>query len=103
MLAHGITPAVAADIATLKLPGITSSQEQKRLYPGGDLAANLVGLAGADSTGLTGRTGLEYAYNKLLAGTNGKEKVQVVASAAPSSPPPPARTPWPPSRAATSR
>ena len=77
VLAHGITPAVAADIATLKLPGIASSQEQKRLYPGGDLAANLVGLAGADTNGLDGRTGLEYAYNKLLAGTNGSEKVQV--------------------------
>jgi cell division protein FtsI (penicillin-binding protein 3) len=77
VLAHGITPAVAAEIAALKLPGITSSQEQKRLYPGGDLAANLVGLAGADGTELRGRTGLEYAYNKLLAGTNGQEKLQV--------------------------
>jgi cell division protein FtsI (penicillin-binding protein 3) len=77
VLAHGITPAVAAEIAALKLPGISSSQEQKRLYPGGDLAANLVGVAGTDVNGLSGRTGLEYAYNKLLAGTNGNEKVQV--------------------------
>ncbi|BEP15480.1 cell division protein FtsI [Acidothermaceae bacterium B102] len=77
VLAHGITPAVAADIATLKLPGIAASQEQKRLYPGGDLAANLVGFAGTAVNGLSGRTGLEYAYNKALAGTNGKEKVQV--------------------------
>jgi cell division protein FtsI (penicillin-binding protein 3) len=77
VLSHGITPAVAAQIAALKLPGIASSQEQKRLYPGGDVAASIVGFAGTGQTGPTGLAGLEYAFNKLLAGTNGNQKVQV--------------------------
>jgi cell division protein FtsI (penicillin-binding protein 3) len=77
VLAHSITPTVAAEIAALKLPGIASAQEQKRLYPGGSLAANLEGKAGPTPTGLKGLTGMEYAYNKLLAGVNGTQQVQV--------------------------
>ncbi|MDX6230065.1 MAG: hypothetical protein QOI76_3455 [Frankiales bacterium] len=77
VLAHSITPSVAAQIAALKLPGIASSQEQKRLYPGGDVAASIVGFAGTGPTGPTGLAGLEYAFNKLLSGTNGKQQVQV--------------------------
>jgi cell division protein FtsI (penicillin-binding protein 3) len=77
VLAHGISPSAAAQIAALKLPGIASAQEQKRLYPGGTLAANLEGKAGPTANGLTGLTGMEYAYNKMLAGVNGKQQVQV--------------------------
>ncbi|MDX6245179.1 MAG: hypothetical protein QOE76_2902 [Frankiales bacterium] len=77
VLAHGISPTVAAQIAALKLPGIASSQEQKRLYPGGDVAASIVGFAGTGPNGPTGLAGLEYAFNKLLSGTNGSQKVQV--------------------------
>ena len=77
VLAHGITPAVATTIASLRLPGIAASAEQKRLYPGGNVAANIVGLDGRNGTGLKGLTGLEYAMNKTLAGTDGSENVQV--------------------------
>ncbi|MDX6201977.1 MAG: hypothetical protein QOJ83_1477 [Frankiales bacterium] len=77
VLAHSITPTVAAQIAALKLPGIASSQEQQRLYPGGDVAASIVGFAGTGPNGPTGLAGLEYAFNKQLSGTNGKQQVQV--------------------------
>ena len=77
VLAHGISPTVASQIAALKLPGIAASQEQKRLYPGGDVASSIVGFAGTGDSGLTGRAGLEYAFNKLLSGTPGNQKVQV--------------------------
>ena len=77
VLAHGITPAAADTIRAYAMPGIASAQEQKRLYPGGDLAANLVGFAGSGKNGLAGRTGLEYALNRQLAGSNGSAQVQV--------------------------
>lgn len=39
-----------------------------RYYPGGDLAANVIGAMGTDS----GLFGLELQYNEYLSGTNGK-------------------------------
>lgn len=40
-----------------------------RYYPYSSLASHAIGFTGSDGTGLYG---LEYAYNKLLAGTNGR-------------------------------
>lgn len=40
-----------------------------RFYPYSDLASHVLGFTGSDGTGLYG---LEYQYNKMLAGTNGR-------------------------------
>ena len=40
-----------------------------RYYPYGSLAAHTLGFTGSDGTGLYG---LEYSYNKMLSGTNGR-------------------------------
>ena len=40
-----------------------------RYYPYSDLASHVLGFTGSDGAGLYG---LEYSYNKLLAGTNGR-------------------------------
>ncbi|MBQ2734914.1 MAG: PASTA domain-containing protein, partial [Clostridia bacterium] len=40
-----------------------------RYYPYGSLAAHALGFSGSDGTGLYG---LEYSYNKMLSGTNGR-------------------------------
>ncbi len=40
-----------------------------RYYPRGTLASHVLGFTGSDGTGLYG---LEYSYNRLLAGTNGR-------------------------------
>lgn len=57
-------------ISELKIPGIGSERTTKRVYPGGDLGANVVGFVGADGSGLGG---LEYAYDDVLSGTSGSE------------------------------
>lgn len=54
----------------LGVPGIFSEPASKRIYPGGDLAANVIGFVGADGSGLGG---IEYAYEDVLAGKHGQE------------------------------
>jgi cell division protein FtsI (penicillin-binding protein 3) len=69
-IAKGLSPATWREIEALRLPGIFSEQTQRRLYPGGDLAANVVGFVGADGKGLGG---IEYAMQGLLAGKAGTQ------------------------------
>jgi len=57
-------------IEQLNIPGIASETTAKRVYPGGDLAANIVGFVGAEGQGLGG---LEYAFDDVLSGTSGRE------------------------------
>jgi cell division protein FtsI (penicillin-binding protein 3) len=68
-LATGVPPDVAREILRLAVPGIVAYQASKRIYPNGDVAANLLGFVGGD--GNPGG-GLEAAYQKALAGTPGK-------------------------------
>lgn len=61
---------------TTGLPGIFGESTSKRVYPGGDTAANIVGFVGADGTGLGG---LEYALDDTLAGRDGKATYELSA------------------------
>lgn len=83
----------AVDISTadridaLGIPGIVLRPSYSRAYPGGGLAAGLLGftdLGGrpSDPT-LTGMAGLEHAYNALLSGRAGQEAVEQGASGLP--------------------
>ncbi len=72
-VAKGLTPQTWSQIATLNLPGIVKESTTKRVYPNGDLAANVVGFVGSDGKGLGG---LEYGLQPLLAGTNGTQTFQ---------------------------
>lgn len=67
-----VAPDVAADLQQ-RFPEITTEPRQRREYPGGPLAANLIGVARWDPQRqeLTGLDGLEYAQNELLAGIEG--------------------------------
>ncbi len=58
-LAKGLTPETWDRIEALRLPGIFSEPASRRIYPAGDLAANVVGFVGSDGGGLGG---IEYAY-----------------------------------------
>jgi cell division protein FtsI (penicillin-binding protein 3) len=69
-LAKGLTPETWDRISELRLPGIFSEPTARRVYPAGDLAANVVGFVGSESTGLGG---IEYAYQDQLAGTPGEQ------------------------------
>lgn len=59
------------------LPGINFVQQQARLYPNGVFSSNLIGVATSQNdkktgtSGLVGQMGIEKAFNKQLAGTNG--------------------------------
>ncbi len=58
----------AEAIENLKLTGIGLSKDSRRIYPGGELAAQVLGFVGVDDGGLGG---LESYYDELLAGTPG--------------------------------
>ena len=73
-LAHAVTPQVAKQVLALGLPGVTSENTNKRVYPAGNVAANVVGFVGSDGKGLGG---LEYQYQNVLAGKSGQLTVQV--------------------------
>lgn len=68
-LALGTTPEVGKAVDALTIAGIGVLPERKRIYPNGDLAANLVGFTGRDGHGLTG---VESQFDKTLAGKDGR-------------------------------
>lgn len=68
LLARGLTPAEASRVKDAHLAGIFSQSDTRRLYPAHSVAANLVGFAGRDGTGLAG---IEHEFNTQLAGRSG--------------------------------
>ncbi|HEX6761498.1 MAG TPA: penicillin-binding protein 2 [Gaiellaceae bacterium] len=65
-------PKEAASFLKHGFTGVGSYPEEKRTYPQGSVAAQVVGYAGTDNQGLGG---LEVEYNKTLAGRAGKQTV----------------------------
>jgi cell division protein FtsI (penicillin-binding protein 3) len=72
-LAKNVTPDVWAKVSALKLAGIFSEPTTTRIYPAGEVAANVVGHVRADGTG---GSGLEYGFDKELAGVAGTQVYQ---------------------------
>ncbi|WP_372341694.1 peptidoglycan D,D-transpeptidase FtsI family protein [Nocardia sp. CC216A] len=66
-LVRNVDPRVAADIS-LKFPEVGTERQDLREYPGGSLAANVIGATGWDGHG---QIGLESALDAILAGTDG--------------------------------
>jgi cell division protein FtsI (penicillin-binding protein 3) len=77
-LKAGVPAATGSRIISLDLPGINETPSYSRVYPNGDLAANLLGFTDTNQkTGeLHGTAGVEYADNSLLAGKDGEEDVE---------------------------
>ena len=65
-------PAQAAALQRLKLPGFGFYPEERRTYPQGSVAAQVLGYVGVDGNGLSG---LELQFDKSLAGRAGKETI----------------------------
>jgi cell division protein FtsI (penicillin-binding protein 3) len=59
----------ARQIELLDLKGVHIRKEQKRFYPNGSLAANVLGFVGLDGNGLGG---IEQVYNEKIIGEAGK-------------------------------
>ena len=67
-VAKGQSPQAWRQIEELGLVGIFSERTTKRVYPAGNVAANVVGFVGAEGTGMAG---VEYAREDILAGVDG--------------------------------
>lgn len=70
-LGRKIELGIAKDISKLHLKGISSVYNDSRFYPMSEAAAPLIGIVGADNSGLNG---LEKGYDKVLQGQPGIEK-----------------------------
>ncbi|MGV9415143.1 peptidoglycan D,D-transpeptidase FtsI family protein [Nocardia sp. NPDC003693] len=66
-LVRNVDPRIAADIS-LKFPEVGTERQDMREYPGGSLAANVIGATGWDGHG---QIGLESAMDAILAGSDG--------------------------------
>lgn len=75
-----VTPEQWAKIRELKLPGIFSEKTSKRIYPSNTLAASTIGFVGGEDKGLAG---LEYGFEKELAGSQGEVIVEISAGGRP--------------------
>ncbi len=64
-----IEPELSQQIRELDLPGIGLTEESRRYYPKGSLAAHVLGISGVDNTGLEG---IDYYYNDLVGGQKGR-------------------------------
>lgn len=64
-----VTPQTWQRISALRLPGIFGDDTARRIYPSGELAANVIGFVGDEGSGFGG---YEFAFNEELDGTPGK-------------------------------
>ncbi|MDQ1395849.1 MAG: hypothetical protein QOG64_1108, partial [Acidimicrobiaceae bacterium] len=72
-LARKVTDDVAAKVKEMNLPGVQLMDEPKRFLPSGDLAVPVIGRVGLDNEGLGG---LESEFDKRLAGTPGRLRLE---------------------------
>lgn len=68
-VARQVTPQVARQIRDMKLPGVHFTEESHRQYPNKTLASHVLGISGVDNTGLEG---IDFYYNSLVGGKNGR-------------------------------
>jgi cell division protein FtsI (penicillin-binding protein 3) len=71
-LAHLLPASVAAEITKLRIAGISTTPQVKRVYPRSWSASQVLGSVGWDDQGLSG---IEYRYNNVLHGTNGVRRI----------------------------
>jgi cell division protein FtsI (penicillin-binding protein 3) len=71
-LARKLDLATAQEIQALKLPGIGLLPDSRRTYPQGELASQVIGVAGIDNQGLSG---LEDGEDEVLHGTDGERRI----------------------------
>ena len=69
-IARKTDPTKATKLAKLKLAGLHFYGEERRTYPQGPVAAQVLGFAGVDNNGLAG---LELQLNGALTGKNGSQ------------------------------
>jgi cell division protein FtsI (penicillin-binding protein 3) len=73
-LARGVSTEKAAQIAALKIPGISLQNEFKREYPSQEVMGQVLGITNVDDVG---QEGLELAQNDWLSGKHGVRRVLI--------------------------
>ncbi|MGZ5358257.1 MAG: peptidoglycan D,D-transpeptidase FtsI family protein [Solirubrobacterales bacterium] len=71
-LAHKVDLDDSAQVEKMGIAGIDTLPDSKRLYPQGELAAQMIGAVGSENEGLTG---LEQAKEDVLGGAGGEQEV----------------------------
>jgi cell division protein FtsI (penicillin-binding protein 3) len=69
-LQRGVDLAIGDEVRELEDPGLIIGDDERRVVPGHDLAANVIGFTGGDDG--EGLGGLEAAYNEWLTGKDGE-------------------------------
>ncbi|MGY1917412.1 peptidoglycan D,D-transpeptidase FtsI family protein [Pseudomonas tolaasii] len=64
--------AVIDNVNQNKIPGVSTLEESRRFYPAGSLTAQVVGFTDLDDKG---SEGVELAFDQILKGTPGKQRV----------------------------
>jgi cell division protein FtsI/penicillin-binding protein 2 len=80
ILAHKISSVQSKKVLSYQYPGIGTQGQDYRIYPNGDLAAQVLGFV--NNTG-QGEYGVEQALNKELSGTAGELKAYTAANGVP--------------------
>ncbi|YCK40456.1 peptidoglycan D,D-transpeptidase FtsI family protein [Actinomadura sp. ATCC 39365] len=73
LLARDVDPVVATRLLQARVPALSAKKTYRRDYPAGDLAGSLIGFVGDEGNGLGG---MEQARNTILAGRDGKQRVE---------------------------
>jgi cell division protein FtsI (penicillin-binding protein 3) len=77
-LARGLEPDEGNVVRDLQLVGVGVMSEPKRVHPGNDLGANVLGFTALDDQGGTkGAGGVELGWNDVLAGVDGRSQAEV--------------------------
>jgi cell division protein FtsI (penicillin-binding protein 3) len=71
-LRRHISPALAAQVKALKIPGVYLQREYRRYYPAAEVSSHVIGMTNIDDVGLEG---LELAYDEWLSGEPGAKRV----------------------------
>ena len=66
------SPELAKKVMDLSIPGVALQNEYRRYYPGGEVAAHVIGFSDIDDNG---QEGIELAFDAWLKGQPGKKRV----------------------------
>ncbi|MDJ0655321.1 MAG: penicillin-binding transpeptidase domain-containing protein [Xanthomonadales bacterium] len=67
-----VSPALAAQVSALELPGVELQREYRRFYPTGEVTAHVLGFTNIDDQG---QEGLELSFDEWLQGAAGSKRV----------------------------
>jgi len=71
-VAHKVDLAAAERVEKLKIEGVGTLPDSRRVYPEGELASQVIGAVGLENDGLSG---LESMYEEVLGGSDGEAQV----------------------------